>query len=59
MKWTVDGEIIALAVVDILAKPVFAFWLLVSYSKYIPSIEGFWARGLSSEGTVRLDDDGA
>jgi len=59
MKWTVDAEIIALAVVDILAKPVFAFWLLVSYSKYIPSIEGFWAHGLSSEGTVRLDDDGA
>lgn len=58
-KWSVDGEIIALAVVDILAKPIFGFWLLIAYSKYIPSLDSFWTRGLSSEGTVRLDDDAA
>jgi hypothetical protein len=56
---TVDGEIIALAIVDLLAKPVFGFWLLFAYTKYIPSIEGFWTHGLSSEGALHLDDDNA
>lgn len=55
-KSSVDSEIIALAVLDILAKPVFAIWLLITYSKYVPSLEGFWSHGLNSEGTVRLDD---
>ena len=58
-KSSIDGEVIALAVIDILAKPVFAFWLLFTYSKYVPSLEGFWSHGLNSEGTLRLDDDQA
>jgi hypothetical protein len=58
-KDTVDREIIVLAVVDILAKPIFGFWLLFAYSKYVPSIEGCWSHGLSSEGTLRLGDDTA
>ncbi|KAI1200801.1 hypothetical protein F5X97DRAFT_71132 [Nemania serpens] len=55
----VDGEIIAYAVLDILAKPVFGFWLLLTHdamSRTSPSIGGFWANGLSSEGTLRVGD---
>ncbi|KAI8624418.1 hypothetical protein F5Y19DRAFT_454263 [Xylariaceae sp. FL1651] len=53
----VDGEIIAYAVLDILAKPVFGFWLLLTHDRMAnasPSIGGFWAHGLSSEGTLRV-----
>ncbi|KAF2192319.1 family A G protein-coupled receptor-like protein [Zopfia rhizophila CBS 207.26] len=62
-KMSVDGEIIAYAVLDILAKPVFGAWLLIAHAK-IPEINtelgGFWSNGLSREGTLRLtDDDGA
>lgn len=57
-KLTVDGEIIAYAVLDVLAKPVFGFWLLFANSGNAnTSIDGFWSHGLSAEGTVRLDDD--
>jgi hypothetical protein len=36
-------------VVDFLAKPVFAFWLISVYNKkYAPAIEGFWSNGLDS-----------
>ncbi|KAI0535428.1 hypothetical protein GGR58DRAFT_515404 [Xylaria digitata] len=55
----VDGEIIAYAVLDILAKPVFGFWLLLTHDNMAsktPSIGGFWADGLSSEGTLRVGD---
>lgn len=58
-KWSVDVEIIAYAVLDILAKPVFGFWLLFAHAKNVASIEGFWAHGLTGEGAVRLDDDEA
>ncbi|KAH7126929.1 hypothetical protein B0J11DRAFT_604832 [Dendryphion nanum] len=62
-KLSVDGEIIAYAVLDILAKPVFGTWLLFTHAR-IPEtnvdIGGFWTHGLSSEGSLRLgDDDGA
>jgi len=56
-KWTVDTEIIAYAVLDVLAKPVFGFWLLFAHARNAPSIEGFWSHGLSSEGTLRVGDD--
>ncbi|KAI0479740.1 hypothetical protein F4859DRAFT_529884 [Xylaria cf. heliscus] len=55
----VDGEIIAYSVLDILAKPVFGFWLLLTHdsmSRTSPTIGGFWAHGLSSEGTLRVGD---
>jgi len=58
-KWSVDTEIIAYAVLDILAKPVFGFWLLFAHGKAIQSVEGFWSYGLSGEGAVHLDDDEA
>jgi bacteriorhodopsin len=53
-----DSEIIAYAVLDVLAKPIFGFWLLVSHSKIgNTNIEGWWAHGLSGEGNIRIDDD--
>ena len=58
-KWSVDTEIIAYAVLDVLAKPVFGFWLLFAHAKNVSSIEGFWSQGLSTEGNVRLDDEEA
>ncbi|KAL9016843.1 MAG: hypothetical protein Q9185_005841 [Variospora sp. 1 TL-2023] len=56
---SVDGEIIAYAVLDILAKPVFGFWLLVTHDNFAStaSIDGFWANGLGKEGTLRVGDD--
>jgi bacteriorhodopsin len=60
---SVDGEIIAYAVLDILAKPVFGTWLLIMHAR-VPEtnvdLGGFWSYGLGGEGSVRLgDDDGA
>jgi len=55
---SVDAEIICYAVLDVLAKPVFGFWLLITHSRNdATSIEGFWAHGLNSEGALTLDDD--
>jgi len=58
-KMSVDSEIIAYAVLDVLAKPVFGFWLLFAHGKSIASIDGFWSHGLNHEGTLRLADDEA
>lgn len=62
-KVNVDGEIIAYAVLDILAKPVFGIWLLLTHMSMPETkaeLGGFWAHGLSSEGTIRVgDEDGA
>jgi len=60
---SVDSEIIAYAILDILAKPVFGAWLLLTHAK-MPEIGldlgGFWSNGVSREGALRLgDDDGA
>ncbi|KAF2007302.1 family A G protein-coupled receptor-like protein [Amniculicola lignicola CBS 123094] len=57
---SVDGEIMAYAVLDILAKPVFGFWLLITHSRMSAThvdVGGFWTNGLSREGALRLDDD--
>lgn len=55
---SVDGEILAYAVLDVLAKPVFGFWLLIVHARN-PSkpIEGFWSHGLDQG--VHLNDDEA
>ncbi|KAL8699317.1 MAG: hypothetical protein Q9201_006076 [Fulgogasparrea decipioides] len=55
----VNAEIIAYAVLDILAKPVFGFWLLITHDNFSSSasIDGFWAHGLGKEGTLRVGDD--
>lgn len=55
-KWSVDTEIVAYAVLDVLAKPVFGFWLLFAHGRNAASIEGFWSHGLSSEGAIRIED---
>lgn len=56
-KWSVDTEIIAYAVLDVLAKPVFGFWLLFAHRRNAVALDGFWSRGLSGEGSIRIDDD--
>ena len=56
----VDAEIIAYSVLDILAKPVFGFWLLTTHdamSRSSISIDGFWANGIAAEGAIRVGDD--
>jgi len=62
-KIGVDGEIIAYAILDVLAKGVFGAWLLVTHANMRESdveLSGFWANGLNREGAVRLgEDDGA
>jgi len=72
----IDAEIVAYAVLDVLAKAVFGFWLLFTHdsmsSTYVsvisslvstnaqhrtPSLEGFWANGFGSQGSLRVGDD--
>jgi len=57
---TVDQEIIAYAVLDILAKPIFGAWLLFTHQS-IPEtnieIGGFWSEGLGNQGAIRVGDD--
>lgn len=55
-----DAEIIGYAVLDVLAKPVFGFWLLFTHdsmSSTSPSLEGFWSKGFGGEGQLRVGDD--
>jgi len=56
----VDEEIIAYAVLDILAKPVFGAWLLFTHMSMPETqveIGGFWSQGLGGEGAIRVGDD--
>ena len=56
-KWSVDAEIVAYAILDVLAKPVFGFWLLFAHGRNATAIEGFWSHGLEGEGALRVGDD--
>ncbi|KAL9095903.1 MAG: hypothetical protein Q9165_001900 [Trypethelium subeluteriae] len=61
---SVDDEIIAYAVLDVLAKPVFGAWLLFTHQSMPETnveLGGFWSEGLKGEGQIRIgdDDDGA
>jgi len=56
----VDQEIIAYAVLDLLAKPVFGAWLLFTHMNMQETnieLGGFWSQGLSGEGAIRVGDD--
>jgi len=57
---SVDGEIIAFGVLDVLTKGLFGGWLLLTYQKLAEShiiVGGFWSHGLNSEGTIRVGDE--
>jgi len=57
---SVDGEIIAYAVLDVLTKGVFGAWLLLTYQRVAEShivVGGFWTHGLNSEGQIRVGDE--
>jgi bacteriorhodopsin len=56
-KWSVDSEIVAYAILDVLAKPIFGFWLLVAHGRHAAPIDGFWAHGLGAEGSLRVGED--
>jgi bacteriorhodopsin len=56
----VDEEIIAYAVLDILAKPIFGAWLLFTHMSMPETnveLSGFWSQGLGREGAIRVGDD--
>lgn len=56
----VNEEIIAYAVLDILAKPIFGAWLLFTHQSMAEThveLGGFWANGVSGEGAIRVGDD--
>jgi len=56
-KWDVDTGVIAFAVLDILAVPVFGFWLIIQHAtRNAAAVDGFWSHGLASEGTIRIGD---
>ncbi|KAI8962845.1 family A G protein-coupled receptor-like protein [Daldinia sp. FL1419] len=53
----VDGEIIAYAVLDVLAKGVFGFWLLLTHNnipRMSPAVDGFWSHGIPHDGAIRV-----
>jgi len=57
---SVNKEIIAYAILDILAKPVFGLWLLLTNAKIAEtnvSLGGFWSNGLNREGVLRLGEE--
>merc|ERR1712232_1508664 len=50
---SVNGEIIAYAVLDVLAKPIFGLWLLMTHANTPETnvaLGGFWTNGLNREG---------
>lgn len=59
-KVSVDSEIIAYAILDVLAKPIFGLWLLIAHRR-IPEtnveVGGYWTHGLNSQGAIRIGDD--
>lgn len=59
-KLSVNGAVITYAVLDILAKPIFGLWLLVTNANMPESnieLGGFWTYGVSREGALRIGDD--
>lgn len=59
-KTSVDTEIMIYTVLDLLAKPVFGFWLLLSH-RAMPEtnidLDGYWSHGLATEGRIRIGEE--
>ncbi|KAH9203467.1 bacteriorhodopsin [Leptodontidium sp. 2 PMI_412] len=60
-KISVDAEVVSYAILDVLAMPVFGFWLLIAH-RNIPAanihLGGAWAEGFGNrEGTLRVGSD--
>ncbi len=57
-----DKEILAYAILDVLAKPVFGLWLLINHRR-TPEMNvefgGYWSHGAATEGSIRIGDDEA
>lgn len=60
-KISVDAEVVSYAVLDVLAKAAFGFWLLIAHQRLPAShvtLHGVWSHGFSSsEGALRVGDD--
>ncbi|KAK0624960.1 putative opsin protein [Bombardia bombarda] len=59
-KTSVDTEIIIYSVLDILAKPVFGLWLLLSHRALAETnidLGGWWSQGIGSEGRIRIGEE--
>ncbi|EAQ83604.1 hypothetical protein CHGG_10008 [Chaetomium globosum CBS 148.51] len=59
-KTNVDTEVIIYAVLDVLAKPIFGLWLLVSHRAIAESnidIGGYWSQGPAADGRIRIGDE--
>ncbi|KAL2143385.1 hypothetical protein VTI28DRAFT_10499 [Corynascus sepedonium] len=59
-KSDVNTEIIVFAVLDILTKPIFGLWLLISHRAIAESnidLAGYWSQGPSSEGRIRIGEE--
>ncbi|RKF54005.1 Opsin-1 [Golovinomyces cichoracearum] len=54
---SVDAEIVGYAILDFFAVTLLGFWFLLTHGRNAESIEGFWTKGLTSEGVIRLDDN--
>lgn len=59
-RTNVDTEIMIYTVLDLLAKPVFGFWLLLSH-RAMPEtnidLAGYWSHGLATEGRIRIGEE--
>ena len=59
-KPSIDTEIMVYAILDILAKPVFGLWLLLSHRALLETnidLNGWWSHGLATEGRIRIGDE--
>jgi bacteriorhodopsin len=58
-KISLDAEVIVWAVLDILTQGVFGYWLLLTLDNSETTsihVDGFWAFGHGSEGSIRVGD---
>ncbi|KAH8690082.1 putative opsin [Talaromyces proteolyticus] len=58
-KISVDAEVVAWAVHDILTQGIFGYWLILAHDKKDAGqlvVDGFWAHGVSPEGVIRVGE---